>query len=70
MIAVLTAIMAAALYGAVLLLGPVFYPGAFFPVQALALLALCILGAALYFALLHLTGVQRLGALLRRFKRR
>jgi putative peptidoglycan lipid II flippase len=35
----------------------------------LALLALCILGAALYFALLHLTGVQPLGALLRRFKR-
>jgi putative peptidoglycan lipid II flippase len=69
MIAALTAVMAAALYGAVLLLGPVFSPGYFFPLQALALLTLCILGAALYFALLHLTGVQPLGALLRRFKR-
>jgi putative peptidoglycan lipid II flippase len=69
MIGALTAVMATALYGAVLLLGPVFSPGYFFPLQALALLALCILGAALYFALLHLTGVQPLGALLRRFKR-
>ncbi len=69
MIALMTAVMAGALYGAVVLLGPVFDPGYFFPVQALALLALCILGAALYFALLHFTGVQRLGALVRRFRR-
>jgi putative peptidoglycan lipid II flippase len=69
MIAVLTAVMAGALYGAVLLLGPVFDPGYFFPLQALALLALCVVGAGLYFALLHFTGVQRLGTLLRRFKR-
>jgi putative peptidoglycan lipid II flippase len=61
--------MAVALYGVVLVLGPVFDPGYFFPAQALALLALCVVGAALYFALLHLTGVQRLGALLRRFRR-
>jgi putative peptidoglycan lipid II flippase len=69
MIALLSAVMAGGLYGAVVLLGPVFDPGASFPIQALALLALCVLGAALYFALLHLTGVQRLGALLRRFRR-
>jgi len=69
MIAAMTAIMAAALYGAVMLLGPVFDPGYFFPLQALALLVLCIFGAGLYFALLHFTGVQRLGPLLRRFRR-
>jgi putative peptidoglycan lipid II flippase len=69
MITLMTAVMAVALYFAVMLLGPVFDPGYFFPVQALALLALCIFGAALYFGLLHFTGVQRLGALLRRFRR-
>jgi len=69
MIAVMTVIMAVALYFGVMLLGPVFDPGYFFPLQALALLGLCVFGAALYFALLHFTGVQNLGALLRRFKR-
>jgi len=69
MIALLTAAMAGGLYGAVLLLGPVFDPGYFFPVQALALLVLCVAGAGGYFALLHLTGVQPLGPLLRRFRR-
>ncbi len=69
MIAVMTIVMALALYGGVVLLGPVFDPGYFFPLQALALLGLCVFGAGLYFGLLHVTGVQRLGALLRRFKR-
>ena len=69
MIALMTAVMAAVLYGAVMLLGPVFDPGYFFPLQALALLGLCVIGAVLYFALLHFTGVQRLDALLRRFRR-
>jgi len=69
MIAVMTVVMAGALYGAVVLLEPVFDPGYFFPLQALALLGLCVFGAGLYFALLHFTGVQRLGALLRRFRR-
>jgi putative peptidoglycan lipid II flippase len=69
MIALMTAVMAGALYGGVVLLGPVFDSGYFFPAQALALLTLCVLGAGLYFALLHFTGVQRLGALLRRFRR-
>ena len=70
MIALLTAVMAGALYGAVVLLGPVFDPGYFFPLQALALAALCVLGAALYFALLHVTGVQPLQGLVRRLRRR
>ena len=52
------------------LLGPVFAPGANFALQALALLVLCVLGAGSYFALVHLTGVQRLGALLARLRRR
>ena len=69
MIVLMTVVMAAALYGGVVLLGPVFDPGYFFPLQALALLGLCVFGAGLYFGLLHLTGVQRLGALVRRFKR-
>lgn len=69
LIVLLTLIMSGTLYGLVLLLGPVFDPGYFFPVQALALLALCILGAALYFALVHLSGVQPLGGLLRRLRR-
>jgi putative peptidoglycan lipid II flippase len=69
-IAGLTLMMALALWGGVTLFGPVFDPGYFFPVQALALFALCGLGAALYFALAHVTGVQSLGALLRRFRRK
>jgi len=69
MIALLTIAMASALHGGVVLLGPVFDAGYFFPLQALALLALCVFGAGFYFALLHVTGVQRLGALLRRFRR-
>jgi len=70
LIVLLTLVMSGALYGLVLLLGPVFDPGAFFPAQALALLALCVFGAGLYFALAHFTGVQRLGGLLRRLRRR
>ena len=54
--------------GLVALLGPVFDPGYFFPLQALALLALCVVGAGLYFALAHLTGTQRLDVLFRRLR--
>src|SRR5690606_16110111 len=70
LILLLTVVMGGVLYLAVSMLGPVFDPGYPFLIQALALLALCILGAALYFALVHLTGVQRLGALLARLRRR
>ncbi|MDC9822490.1 murein biosynthesis integral membrane protein MurJ [Devosia sp. ZB163] len=69
LILLLTLVMSGALWGTVVLLGPVFDPGYFFPVQALALLALCIVGAALYFALAHVTRVQPLGGLLRRLRR-
>jgi putative peptidoglycan lipid II flippase len=69
MIALMTAVMGVALYLALVALGPVFDAGFFFPLQALALLVLCVFGATLYFALLHFTGVQRLGPLLRRFAR-
>ena len=70
LIVLLSAIMALLLWGGAAALGPVFAPGYFFPAQALALLGLCTLGAGLYFGLAHLTGVQRLDVLLRRFRRR
>jgi putative peptidoglycan lipid II flippase len=69
LIVLLSAVMALVLWGGASLLGDVFAPGYFFPIQALALLGLCALGAGLYFGLAHLTGVQRLDALLRRFRR-
>jgi len=70
MIVLLTLVMAGALYGSVVLLGPAFDPGASFIVQALALFVLCVFGAALYFALAHITRLQPLGGLLRRLRRR
>ena len=57
------------LWGLVVWLGPVFDPGYFFPLQALALFALCAFGGGLYFALAHVTRLQPLGGLLRRFRR-
>ena len=69
LIAFATLAMSAFLYLGAMALGPVFAPHYFFPLQALALLVLCILGATLYFALIHFTGVQRLGGLLRHLKR-
>lgn len=70
LILVATLVMSGALYGAAVALGPVFAPGAPFLLQALALFGLCIAGAVLYFAIIHLTGVQRLGGLVRRLRRR
>jgi putative peptidoglycan lipid II flippase len=70
MIVLLTLVMAGALAGVSALLGPVFAPGAPFVMQALALLLLCVFGAGLYFALAHFLGVQRLGALMGRLRRR
>ncbi len=58
------------LYGASVLLDPVFMPGANFAVQALSLLLLCVAGAILYFAILHLTRVQPMGVFLARLRRR
>lgn len=48
---------------------PIFVPGAPFVVQALGLAALVAIGAAFYFATLHLTGIQRLDRLLARLRR-
>ncbi|WP_332687040.1 murein biosynthesis integral membrane protein MurJ [Devosia sp.] len=48
----------------------IFSPGAFFPFQALALLAICGFGTVLYFTLVHITGAQPLGLLLKRLRRR
>jgi putative peptidoglycan lipid II flippase len=70
MIGGLTLAMALLLAAGAWLLAPVFAPEASFLLQALALLALCVLGAGFYFALVHLTGVQRLGGLLRALRRR
>lgn len=62
--------MALLLWALSLALGPVFAPGAGFLGQLIALFGLIGLGIALYFGAAHLTGVQPLGALLRRFAKR
>src|SRR5690606_9866453 len=62
--------MGALLWGLALWAGPVFASGFFFPLQALALLALCLFGAGFYFALLHATGILPLGPVLARLRRR
>src|SRR5690606_4464565 len=49
---------------------PIFAPGAFFLFQLSALAAFVGLGAALYFATLHFTGIQRLDVILVRLRRR
>jgi putative peptidoglycan lipid II flippase len=69
LIAGLTVLMSLLLWGLVVWLGPVFDPGYFFPLQALALFALCAFGGGLYFVLAHVTRLQPLGGLLRRFRR-
>jgi putative peptidoglycan lipid II flippase len=70
LIAVATLVMALTLWLGVVWLGPVFAPRYNFALQALALFGLCVMGAGLYFAIIHLTGVQKLGGLVRRFRRR
>lgn len=62
--------MGALLWATVAWAGPVFESGYFFPLQALALMAVCALGAAFYFALLHITGVLPLGPIFARLRRR
>lgn len=64
------AAMGGGLYGVALWAAPIFAAGFFFPLQALALFALCGLGAAFYFALLHVTRIQPLGPFLARLRRR
>ncbi|WP_421951921.1 murein biosynthesis integral membrane protein MurJ [Pelagibacterium sp.] len=62
--------MGLALWALSLFAAPAFAPGFFFPLQTLALLMICALGAVLYFTLLHISGVQPLGAVLARLRRR
>ncbi|MCS6759291.1 MAG: murein biosynthesis integral membrane protein MurJ, partial [Candidatus Devosia euplotis] len=47
----------------------IFVPGAPFLVQVAALFAICVFGAASYFTLVHFTGAQPLGMVLRRLRR-
>lgn len=50
-------------------LAPVFAPGTPLPGQFLALAGLCLAGLVVYFAAIHVTGVQPMGLLLRRLRR-
>ena len=61
--------MAVALFGLSLPLAGLFAPGGPFPLQALALLALCVIGLVGYFAAIHFSGVQPMGMLLKRLRR-
>jgi putative peptidoglycan lipid II flippase len=65
-----SAVMGAALFLLATRAHSILAPGAFFPVQALALLAICTFGTATYFTLVHITGAQPLGQLLARLRRR
>ena len=62
-------VMALVLWGLAIPLGPYMTPHAPLIVQLVALGALCTLGAALYFALVHYSGAQPLGLLLKRLRR-
>ena len=70
LILMLSAAMATVLYLAALPLAPAFAADAPLPVQLVALGGLVALGLVLYFAGVHVLGVQRLGQLLSRFRRR
>ncbi|MGV8832691.1 MAG: murein biosynthesis integral membrane protein MurJ [Devosia sp.] len=48
----------------------IFSPGAPFVLQSAALFAICVFGAVTYFTLVHITGAQPLGMVLRRLRRR
>jgi putative peptidoglycan lipid II flippase len=61
--------MAAILWGLSIPLAPYLSPGAPLIVQLVALTALCVFGAALYFAAIHFSGAQPMGQLLRRLRR-
>ncbi len=69
-IAIATLAMGAGLWACVTLAGRVFAPGYSFPIQALALFGLCVWGTAVYFLIIHISGVQRFGQLFSRLRRR
>jgi putative peptidoglycan lipid II flippase len=61
--------MAALLWGLAIPLQPWLSSAAPLPMQIIALGALVLAGMAIYFGLVHVTGAQRLGALLGRLRR-
>jgi putative peptidoglycan lipid II flippase len=61
--------MAIVLYGLAWLMAPFFSAHAQTAVQLVALALLCGIGLVLYFALVHLSGAQPMGLLLRRLRR-
>jgi putative peptidoglycan lipid II flippase len=70
LIIAISLVMGGVLYGLAQRAGGIFSAGASFPIQALALAAICTFGSVLYFTLVHFSGVQPLGQFLRRIKRR
>ena len=62
-------VMAVVLWGLSLPLAPYLSPSAPLLVQLVALGAVCVFGAGLYFILVHVSGAQRLDLLLRRLRR-
>ena len=69
LIIVASVAMAVALYALAIPLTPFFTTGAHLIVQLIALTVLVTVGLVVYFALVHFTGAQPLGLLLRRLKR-
>ena len=63
-------VMAAVLYGLSIPLAPYLSPKAPLIAQLVALTAVCVFGAGLYFVLVHVTGAQRLDALMSRLRRK
>jgi len=70
LIIAISVVMGAALYALAERAGAIFAPGASFPIQALALFAICAFGSVLYFTLIHFSGAQPLGLFLKRLRRR
>ena len=69
LIVVASVAMAVVLWALAIPLGPYMQPHAPLIVQLVALGALCIFGAGLYFALVHFSGAQRLDTLIGRLRR-
>jgi len=70
LIIVASLVMAAVLYGLSIPLAPYLSPRAPLIAQLVALGAVCVFGAGLYFVLVHVTGAQRLDVLMSRLRRK
>jgi putative peptidoglycan lipid II flippase len=62
-------VMGLALWGLAIPMAPFFTAHAHLVVQLIALGVLCTIGFVLYFALVHITGAQPMGMLLKRLRR-